>query len=93
MSLIGLVIIALNGGMAGTIRSLLSMQVEPHHMGTLNSLVGVVELLGVMIFAPAFYGSLRKGLELGGGWIGLPFMSAAFMLSISTGIVFFCSVR
>jgi hypothetical protein len=90
---VGLVVFAFNGGMAAVIHSLLSSLVEPHHFGTLNSLIGVLEMVGLMVAAPSLFQSLRLGLELGGAWIGLPFFIAAGMISVSTGIIWFFPVR
>jgi hypothetical protein len=90
---VGLVVLALNSGMSGMVRSLLSSQVEPRQIGTLNTVIGVVDLLGIMLCSPAFYGSLRTGLELGGWYIGLPFMISAAITSFSTGIVFCLPMR
>lgn len=73
--------------MGSVIRSLLNNLVDPHHIGVLNSVIGVVEMLSIMIAAPTIFQSLRLGLNLGGLWIGLPFMWAAAIISISTGIV------
>ncbi|KAK1754313.1 major facilitator superfamily domain-containing protein [Echria macrotheca] len=91
--IIGLVVFAFNGGMAAVIRSLLSSLVEPHHFGTLNSLIGVLEMVGLMVAAPSLFQSLKLGLEMGGAWIGLPFFIAAGMISVSTFIIWFFPVR
>ncbi|KAK9777815.1 putative Major facilitator superfamily domain-containing protein [Seiridium cardinale] len=89
----GLVIFALSGGMLGVLRSLLSSMVEPRHMGTLNSLIAVLEMVGLMIAGPSLFWSLRLGIEWGGGWSGLPFFCAAAMLSVSTAVVSFLPIR
>src|SRR6187399_3735058 len=89
----GLIILAFNNGMAAVIRSLLSGMVEPHYLGTLNSLIGVLEMVGLMAAAPTLFQSLRYGLELGGAWIGLPFFCAAGMISLSSAIVWFLPIR
>lgn len=75
------------------LRSLLSNMVDPRHLGTMNSLLGILEMIGLMIGAPALFASLRHGFELGGDWIGLPFICAAAMIALSTGIVFILPVR
>ncbi|KAH8194534.1 hypothetical protein TruAng_011297 [Truncatella angustata] len=90
--IIGLSVFAINVGMTAVIRSLLSSMVESRHMGTLNSLIGVLEMVGLMVAAPALFGSLRLGFEIGGNWIGLPFMLAAAMISVSTAIVWFLPI-
>lgn len=79
--------------MTAVLRSLLSNMVEPRYLGTMNSLVGILEMIGLMIGAPALFASFRLGFELSGDWIGLPFTCAAVMIALSTSIVFFLPVR
>ncbi|KAL2161020.1 hypothetical protein VTH06DRAFT_8733 [Thermothelomyces fergusii] len=85
----GLAWLALGSGMIATTRSLLNTLVEEHHVGTLNSLIGFMETVGVSVAGPLLAGSLRAGLDLGGAWIGLPFFTAGMFFIISTAIVWF----
>ena len=75
-------------GYANLLRSLLNGLVEPHHVGVMNTLVGFIDTIGLMVFSPLLSQALRSGLNLGGVWIGLPFMCAAVMFTMSTAIVF-----
>lgn len=84
---IGLVFFAMSGGMSLIIRSLLNSLVEQHHIGMLNSAIGLAEIISMIVAAPTISKTLRVGLEWGGLWIGLPFMLAAGIVSISTSIV------
>lgn len=61
--------------------------VEAHHVGTLNSLIGFMENVGLMIAGPTLSEALRIGIDLGGPWIGLPFLCAALLFSVSTAVV------
>ena len=83
----GLVLLSGGSGLVPLIRSLLNAQVEPHHVGILNTLLGFLDTLGVMIAAPVFSESLNKGIELGGPWIGLPFLAGAVISCFATGIL------
>jgi hypothetical protein len=83
----GLVWFALGSGMSSLIRSLLNALVEEHHVGTVNSLVGFMETAGLIIAGPLLAKSLSVGLNLGGAWIGLPFITAAVFFALSTAIV------
>lgn len=82
----GLAWFALGSGMVATTRSLLNTLVEEHHVGTLNSLIGFMETIGLSVSGPLLAGSLSLGLTLGGAWIGLPFFTAGLFFSISTAI-------
>lgn len=84
---IGLVLLSGGSGLVPLLRSLLNAQVEPHHVGILNTLLGFLDTLGVMIGAPIFTESLHKGIELGGAWIGLPFLAGAFISCFAAGIL------
>ncbi|KAJ0103929.1 tp synthase f0 [Diaporthe amygdali] len=83
----GLVLLSGGCGLTPLLRSLLNAQVEPHHVGILNTLLGFLDTLGVMIAAPIFSESLNKGIELGGAWIGLPFVAGAVISCFAAGIL------
>lgn len=81
----GIIVLSLGAGISGLIRSLLNSLVEEHHMGIVNSLVGFMEMLGIMVAGPLLAQSLSTGMGLGGAWIGLPFLvSAVFMALVTT---------
>lgn len=84
----GLVLLSGGCGLTPLLRSLLNALVEPHHVGILNTVVGFLETLGVMVAAPVFSWALQVGIEMGGGWIGLPFAAGTLITCISTAIVF-----
>lgn len=83
----GLVLLAGGCGLPPLLRSLLNALVEPHHVGTLNTLLAFMDTLGLMTAAPVFSQALRRGIEMGGGWIGLPFVVAACITAVATGIL------
>ncbi|ETS73557.1 hypothetical protein PFICI_14503 [Pestalotiopsis fici W106-1] len=89
----GLTTFAIHGGMTAVLRSLLSNMVEHRYLGTMNSLLGILEMLGLMAGAPALFSSLRRGFELGGDLIGLPFICAAAMIALSTCVIWLLPVR
>jgi hypothetical protein len=69
------------------VRSLLNALVEEHHVGTVNSLIGFMEMIGVAAASPMIAESLKLGLKLGGPWVGLPFITAAVFFGVATVIV------
>ncbi|KAK4119330.1 MFS general substrate transporter [Parathielavia appendiculata] len=81
---IGLLWLALGSGMTSLIRSLINAQVEEHHVGTVNTLIGFMEMVGMTTASPLLAKSLSVGLNLGGAWIGLPFVTTALLFLIST---------
>ncbi|KAK0656265.1 major facilitator superfamily domain-containing protein [Cercophora newfieldiana] len=85
---VGLVWLSLGSGVSQLTRSLLNSLVEEHHVGIVNALLSIMEQVGVMLAGPLLAKSLSLGMNLGGPWIGLPFIVAALFLAISTAIVF-----
>ena len=84
---------SLSGGMSSVLRSLLNSLVESRHLGRLNAIVGIMEMASLLIAAPTLSQSLRVGLEMGGGWVGLPFLCAAAIMAISTVVVWIVRVE
>ncbi|GAB1311559.1 hypothetical protein MFIFM68171_01769 [Madurella fahalii] len=83
----GLVWFALGSGISSLVRSLLNALVEERHVGTVNTLVGLMEMVGLAVAGPLLAKSLSVGLNLGGPWIGLPFITAGLFFMISTTIL------
>ncbi|KAL2262526.1 hypothetical protein VTK26DRAFT_1056 [Humicola hyalothermophila] len=83
----GLIWLALGSGMTSVIRSLLNALVEEHHVGTLNSLVSLMETVGMILAGPLLAKALSVGLNLGGAWMGLPFFVAALLFVFATTIL------
>ncbi|KAK3898068.1 major facilitator superfamily domain-containing protein [Staphylotrichum tortipilum] len=84
---VGLAWFALGSGMSALIRSMLNALVEEHHVGTVNSLIGFMEMVGMTMAGPLLAESLKAGLYLGGAWIGLPFVVATVLFVVSTTIL------
>lgn len=83
-----LVVLAAGGGMPALIRSLANALVEEHHIGIMNSFVGFMEMVGVIIGGPLLAWTLKIGFARDGWWVGLPFMCAAVLSGVCTLIVF-----
>jgi MFS family permease len=84
---ISLVIYAFGSGFRSLVRSLLSALVGSHHQAMMNSALGVLQYLGIMVASPILYGALDEGIQRGGMWLGLPFFIATITSIVSTTIV------
>lgn len=84
---LGLVLLAGGCGLPPLLRSLLNALVEPHHVGILNTMLGFLDTGALMMAAPVFSEALGKGIEIGGGWLGLPFMAATGISLVATVIL------
>ncbi|KAK0628244.1 major facilitator superfamily domain-containing protein [Bombardia bombarda] len=74
---VGLVGLGLGSGSPGLIRSVLNTLVEKHHVGMLNTLIGLMENIGLMMAGPILAKCFGVGKSRGGAWLGLPFIAAA----------------
>lgn len=83
---------SLSGGMSSVLCSLLNSLAEPRHLGRLNAVVGIMEMASLLIAAPTLSQSLRVGLEMGGAWVGPPFLCAAAIMAVSTVVVWIVRV-
>lgn len=52
----------------------------------LNTVVGILEAMGIMVGSPVFSWGFRKGMEMGGGWVGLPF-AAGTVITAGAAVV------
>ncbi|KFZ01039.1 hypothetical protein V500_00900, partial [Pseudogymnoascus sp. VKM F-4518 (FW-2643)] len=85
-SVIGLTIASFGQGAMLLVRSFLTSLVPAHHIATIYSVISMWDAFGTMVGAPLLAGLYKHGMNLGGGWIGLPFyfigLSSAFFACI-----------
>lgn len=79
-----LVLDAFGWGFFSFLRSLATSLVEAHHVARLNSFIGVLDTIGLMIGSPLLAALFAKSLELGGIWLGLPFLFDACLVAAAT---------
>ena len=88
LCIFALVIFSFGSGLQALFRALICAVVEPHTLGTLNTAIAMTESLMGLVSSPALGWLLSKGLDLGGGWMGLSFMVAAALGAIITALLF-----
>ncbi|UKZ81516.1 hypothetical protein TrVFT333_009288 [Trichoderma virens FT-333] len=74
-----MVITNLGQGMSTLCRALLNAVVEPHTIATLNTTMSTMETLMGFIGSPVMGWLLSRGMELGGMWMGLPYMATTLL--------------
>jgi MFS family permease len=85
-----LVIMSLGNGLSALCRALLNAVIEPHTLATLNTTIGLVEMLMALWSGPAMGWLLSKGMKLQGIWQGLPFLALSFCtMGVSAAVFFF----
>lgn len=88
LSMLSLVVYSLSSGFAPLLRSTLSAVIEPHTIGTANTVLSAVECGVTLAAAPALGWILSKGLSMGGMWMGLELMVMAGLSSVTALCVF-----
>ncbi len=83
---VGLVVISCGAGLSSLVRSLANALIEEHHIGILNTLIGMVDSIALMIAGPLLSSTLSAGFRMGGPWIGLPFICAAAMYGVCLAV-------
>lgn len=86
---IGLVIAGLmaktfGAGLSSLCRSLATAHTTPENTAKLQTVIGIITTVGVLVFAPLLAWLFSLGMHLGGVWMGLPYAVMAFYLAITT---------
>lgn len=89
---VSMAIASLGQGAFLLLRSFLTSLVPAHHIAQVYGMISVVDTLGAMLGSPLLAVLFKRGMMMGGGWIGLPFyflgfVSAAFLaLMLAIGL-------
>lgn len=76
-------------GVSSLCRALLNAVVEPHTVATLNTTMSTMETLVGFLGAPVMGWLLSRGMELGGVWMGLPYLATTLLgVGVMTALVF-----
>lgn len=89
---VGLALLAIGSGCSSLLRSLMSLYVDPQHRSRLFGLVGMVEIVGTICAQPMLAGLFSLGMQLGGGWIGLPYFGLTVLVTMVTALLLFVRV-
>ncbi|KAI0837195.1 MFS general substrate transporter [Hypoxylon sp. FL0890] len=89
---LGLLLMALGSGFGSLSKSLMSLYVDPEHRSRLFSIVGMVEVVGSVYAQPMLAGLFALGMELGSGWIGLPYYVLTVLVAATGSLLFFVKV-
>jgi hypothetical protein len=82
--ILGQVFIALGSAFTVTARSFITAMVEPQYLTLLYPSVITVTFLGFIVGGPIMAGALQWGLQVGGVWIGMPFLVTTVLSFMAT---------
>ncbi|KAF7552330.1 hypothetical protein G7Z17_g4416 [Cylindrodendrum hubeiense] len=85
---VSLIVLSIGNGFQPQLRALLAGLVEPQTLATSNTAIATVESLMGLFSVPALGWLLSKGIELGGFWMGLPFVMTTGCAVLATGAMF-----
>lgn len=84
-----MVITNIGVGVSSLCRALLNAVVEPHTVATLNTTMSTMETLVGFLGAPVMGWLLSRGMELGGVWMGLPYLATTLLgVAVMTTLIF-----
>lgn len=91
--IVSLTIASLGQGAALMLRSFLTSLLPTHHIARVYTAISIFDTVGIMCGAPLLAGLFKRGLALGGAWVGLPFFFFGVMSAIFTGLMFAVGLR
>ncbi|RMY98905.1 hypothetical protein D0864_04220 [Hortaea werneckii] len=85
---LGLSLYTLGTGFNTFARSLVSVLVEPTMIGTLYTMISVMDTLGSLSAGPLVAEAFKWGMHLGGIWHGLPYMLSFAFCSLGSVVMY-----
>ncbi|KAL6854815.1 hypothetical protein ACO1O0_005942 [Amphichorda felina] len=82
----GIICFALGWGYYAALRSVAISLVLPSQTGALNTAIALVQSFGVMSSGPVLAFAFRRGISMGGVWMGLPYMVVS-LLFVGAGLL------
>lgn len=86
--IISLVMTSFGHGFSALCRAVLNAVVEPHTIATLNTTITLTEMIMGLVAAPATSWLFSRGMDLGGAWMGLPFLVTAVLTIVVSAMMF-----
>lgn len=87
----GLIVKTFGGGLSSLCRSLATAHTTPDNTAKLQTVIGIITTIGMLIAAPTLAFLFSLGMKLGGLMIGLPYAVMTFYLAITAFAL--CFVR
>ncbi|RAL03342.1 putative MFS transporter [Aspergillus ibericus CBS 121593] len=88
LSMLGIAVYTVGSGFSTFARSLTSSLMEPTMMGALYSTLAIMETTGSLLAGPSMSWAFRWGMDLGGVWLGMPYLISAGLCALMTAVIF-----
>ncbi|PWY76005.1 MFS general substrate transporter [Aspergillus sclerotioniger CBS 115572] len=88
LSMLGIAIYTVGSGFSTFSRSLISSLMDPTMMGVLYSTLAIMETIGSLLAGPSMAWAFRLGMNLGGVWLGMPYLISAALCASMTAVIF-----
>ncbi|KAG9546104.1 MFS general substrate transporter, partial [Aureobasidium melanogenum] len=82
-----LMVATMGNGFPVFLRSFLTGLVEPNRVAELYTLVGVIDTFGLMLGGPLLAWLFQRGMQLGGIFVGLPFVVLGLIYAVVTSFL------
>ncbi|KAH8652155.1 major facilitator superfamily domain-containing protein [Xylariales sp. PMI_506] len=79
VAITGYIVLTLGDGMSSLCRSLITSFADAEHRSTIFTLVSMMETLGAMGGGPTLAWLFSRGMNLGGAWVGLPYLGLSLL--------------
>lgn len=83
----GISFFALGWGYYSALRSLATALVLPRQTGAVNTAIALAQSFGAMLSGPVLAFAFRRGVAVGGIWVGLPYMVASLLFVGASALV------
>lgn len=85
--MLGLFVHTLGSGTVALLPSLMAGLVQPTEVARLFTVMSLVQTVSVLVASPVMASLYRRGLRMGGGWVGLPFLVGGALFAVATGAI------
>ncbi|KAL5041272.1 hypothetical protein BDW71DRAFT_201512 [Aspergillus fruticulosus] len=93
LSMLGIAIYTAGSGFSTFARSLISSLMPPTMMGALYSTLAIMDTVGSLLAGPLMSSAFRWGMDLGGAWLGMPYLISAGLCLLMTVVIFMIHVK
>lgn len=80
------------GGLQAALSGIVTQLVDQTHIALVMTVLSMFFTISEMVAGPLMAQMFRVGMDLGGAWIGMPYIASAAILSVGTVLVIFAPI-